>query len=132
VIREGEKPAHIVLDRSDELFAPDLAPGGVKPEDWAIARQEALRQAHSVLATLAANRKDYTQAEAEFGKLLEMAPDDAAATHRLGSPLLIRNKPLAILQQSFIWRVLLACSRTQIRLLHGSIRTRSIAPAMAT
>ncbi len=84
MIREGEKAVHIVLDRSDELFAPDLAPGGVKPEDWAIARQEALRQAHSVLAALASKRKDYTQAEAEFGKLLEMAPDDAAATYRLG------------------------------------------------
>lgn len=93
IIREGESAAHMVVDKSDELFAAAMAPGGVKAEDWAIARQEALRQAHSVLATLASNRKDYTQAEAEFSHLLELVPDDAATTYRLGVSIVGQQQP---------------------------------------
>ncbi|MDQ1469983.1 MAG: hypothetical protein QOJ99_1463 [Bryobacterales bacterium] len=93
VLKEGEKAARTVLDKSDSLFAPEMAPGSVKADDWAIARQEAIRQAHTVLATLASNRKDYSQAEAEFGKLLESTPDDGGAAYRLGVSITGQKQP---------------------------------------
>jgi tetratricopeptide (TPR) repeat protein len=83
-IAEGERAAHSLLENSPTLFAPEMAPDNVRPEDWAIARQEANRQAHAVLAALATSRKDYPQAESELGRLLEMQPDDAATSYQLG------------------------------------------------
>jgi tetratricopeptide (TPR) repeat protein len=93
ILTGGEKAARTVLSTSDSLFAPEMAPGSVKPDDWAIAREEAIRQAHTVLATLASNRKDYSQAEAEFGKLLELTPDDARAAYRLGVSIVGQKQP---------------------------------------
>src|SRR5215831_10797976 len=51
-VTQGERAAQAMVEKSPSLFAPAMAPDNIKPEDWEIARQEALRQAHSVLAAI--------------------------------------------------------------------------------
>jgi len=79
-IAAGRHSARTMLDKRDTLFAPDLMPAGVKPGDWSAARQEFIRQAHSVLATIALREMNDPAAEAELTALLEMNHDDAATS----------------------------------------------------
>src|SRR5437899_4013394 len=66
----GERAATVMITRTDELFATAMRPETVTGANWAAARTEALRQAHSVLAALASNRKDFARAESEYRALL--------------------------------------------------------------
>jgi hypothetical protein len=92
-IAAGRNAARTMLDKGDALFAPDLMPAGVKPGDWAAARQEFIRQAHSVLATIALREMNYPAAEAELTALLEMNHDDAATSLQLGAAIVSEKMP---------------------------------------
>src|SRR5580704_9836832 len=82
-----------MLDKGDALFAPDLMPAGVKPGDWSAARQEFIRQAHSVPATIALREMNYPAAEVELTALLEMNHDDAATSLQLGAAIVSEKMP---------------------------------------
>jgi tetratricopeptide (TPR) repeat protein len=89
----GQNAARTMLDKGNELFAPDMMPAGVKDGDWAAARQDFVRQAHSVLATVALNEKNYAEAEAELAALLEMNHDDPATSFQLGRAIVAEMRP---------------------------------------
>lgn len=77
--------------------AAEMMPAGVKASDWAAAREDFIRQAHSVLVTLAINQKDYPAAEAELTALIrmnrEMNRDDAATSFQLGRAIVAEKSP---------------------------------------
>jgi len=99
-VTAAQNAAHAMLAKADALFAPDLMPAGVKAGDWEAARQEFIRQAHSVLAAVALNQKNYPAAEAELTALLEMNHDDALTSYRLGKAVVAEMRtdryPVAI------------------------------------
>jgi hypothetical protein len=92
-ITAGRNAARAMLDKGDVLFAPGLMPAAVKAEDWAAARQEFIRQAHSVLAMIALREMNYPAAEAELTALLEMNHDDAATSLQLGAAIVSEKMP---------------------------------------
>jgi hypothetical protein len=96
-IAAGQNAARAMLDKGDALFATDLMPAGVKPGDWMAARQEFIRQAHSVLAMIALKEMNYPAAEAELTALLnlnhDMNHDDAATSLQLGAAIVSEKMP---------------------------------------
>jgi len=84
-ISAGAEAARAMLAKAMALFALEMKPPAVKPEDWKTAWEEAVHQAHSTLAAIAFNQKDYPKAETELLALLEDKPDDAATAFQLGS-----------------------------------------------
>jgi hypothetical protein len=96
-ITAGQTAARAMLNKADALFAPDLMPDGVKAGEWAAARREFIRQAHSVMATIELNTRNYPAAEAELIALIaldhEMNRDDAATSLQLGAAIISEKMP---------------------------------------
>jgi tetratricopeptide (TPR) repeat protein len=94
----GQKAAKTVLDNLDTYFAADSKPFGATDQQWADARTEGRKklelQAHSVLGWVAFAKHSDPEAEAEFKKILELAPDTAQVSYWLGS-VIIRQKNVA-------------------------------------
>jgi len=61
-ISAGAEAARAMLAKAMALFALEMKPPAVKPEDWKTAWEEAVHQAHSTLAAIAFNQKDYPKA----------------------------------------------------------------------
>ncbi|MES1260114.1 MAG: hypothetical protein ABUS49_00150 [Acidobacteriota bacterium] len=94
----GQKSAKAVLDNLDTYFATDSKPFGATDEQWTQARTTGRKtlelQAHSVLGWVAFAKHSDAEAETEFKKILELAPDTAQVSYWLGS-VIIRQKNVA-------------------------------------
>jgi len=91
------KAAQDIEDNLNKYLAPENKPANVTDDQWKQAKQTMEMQAHTILATIAMNKKtpegDAT-AEKEFKKEMEVAPGDASATYQLGV-LILRERNLA-------------------------------------
>jgi tetratricopeptide (TPR) repeat protein len=91
VLDGGQKAATQIVDSLDTTFAAGAKPAGATDQQWADARKTFELQAHSVLGWVAMTRKTDPEAEAQFKKILELAPDSAQVSYWLGS-VIIRQK----------------------------------------
>jgi hypothetical protein len=91
------KAAQDLEDNLNKYLAPENKPENVTDEQWKQARQTMEMQAHTILATIAMNKKNPegdAAAEKEFKKEMELSPGDASATYQLGV-LILRERNLA-------------------------------------
>jgi hypothetical protein len=91
----AEKAAKDLADNIDSYFSPANKQPATTADQWDQAKKGVNLQAHTVLATIAFNKKtpegDAT-AEAEYKKLIELAPEASGGTsYQLGS-LILREK----------------------------------------
>lgn len=91
LLENGDKAAKQILDNLDSYFAPAAKPAGASEQQWADARKTFELQSRSVLGWVAMTKKNDTEAEAQFKKILELAPDSAQVSYWLGS-VIIRQK----------------------------------------
>ena len=91
----AQKAAQDLADNIDKYLAPENKPANATEDQWKQARAQLEQQAHTVLATVAMNKKtpegDAT-AEKEFRKILEMAPGNASIAYTLGTLILRERK----------------------------------------
>ncbi len=91
-LQAGEKAAHQLLDGLNTYFddalrsLPQLAE--LSPADWAKIRSTSEMQAHSLLAYIAALKKDDATSEAEYRKVLLIDPTQAATSYQLGRTII--------------------------------------------
>jgi hypothetical protein len=86
-ISAGAAAARAMLAKASAMFAVDMKPPAVKPDDWKTAWDEAVLDAHVTLASIALNRRSYPEAEAEYLAILAEHPSDAATAFRMGSAI---------------------------------------------
>ena len=94
LLDSGQKAAKQILDNLDNYFAAGAKPAGATDQQWADARKTFELQSHSVLGWIAFAKKSDPEAETEFKKILELAPDSAQVSYWLGS-VIIRQKNVA-------------------------------------
>jgi hypothetical protein len=92
-ISAGAEAARTMLAQAVALFAEDMKPPAVKPDDWKTAWDEAVRQAHATLAAIALNRKNFADAETQYLAVLEAHPGDAATALQMGSAIVSERNP---------------------------------------
>jgi tetratricopeptide (TPR) repeat protein len=88
----SEKADQTLIEKADTFFAPDIKMASVKAEDWAKAKNDVVTLAHKSLANIGMQRKDYPAAEAEYRKMLEANPNDAATAYLLGTAIASERK----------------------------------------
>jgi tetratricopeptide (TPR) repeat protein len=91
-IADAKKAAQTVIDKADTLFSAENKIANVPDDKWAQAKQQVLVQAHSALATLATNAKDYPAAEEEYKKLIKLDEANASSFYLLGTAILSEKK----------------------------------------
>ncbi len=84
----GQKAAKQIIDSLDVSFAAGAKPAGATDQQWADARKTFELQAHSVLGWVAMTRKSDAEAETQFKKILELAPDSGQVSYWLGSVII--------------------------------------------
>ena len=94
-VAAAEKAAKDLADNIDSYFSPANKQPATTDDQWAQAKKGVTLQVHTVLATLAFNKKTPdgdAAAEAEYKKLIELAPEASGGTsYQLGS-LILREK----------------------------------------
>lgn len=88
----GQKAAQNLVDNIDQYFADANKPAQVSADQWKQAKTQVEITAHTVLATAAAAKKDDATAEAEYKKVLQVAPDSAQTSYDLGRLILRQQK----------------------------------------
>ncbi len=83
----AEKAAHTLIDKADTFFSPEMKMSTVTDAQWKEARSTVLMQANQSLAAIAVAKKDYPAAEAQYRKMLELNPNDAATAYLLGTSI---------------------------------------------
>jgi hypothetical protein len=98
----AQKAAQDLADNLDKYLAPENKPAGATDAQWSQAKQQIELQAHSVLATVAATKKDDAKAEAEYKKILAFDANSAPTAYALGI-LIYREKNLARVPEALFW-----------------------------
>ncbi len=88
----AEKADHTLIDKADTLFSPDIKMANVDSAAWSKAKNDVVALAHRSLATIDMQKKDYPAAEAEYHKMLEANPNDAATAYLLGTAIASERK----------------------------------------
>jgi hypothetical protein len=101
----AQKASQDLADNIDKYLAAENKPAGATDDQWKQAHAQLEQQAHTVLATLAMNKKtpdgDAT-AEKEFRKVLEMSPGNASIAYTLGT-LILREKNVARIPEGLFY-----------------------------
>jgi hypothetical protein len=95
-LANASKAAQDLADNADKYFSDENKQPNVTPQQWATAKTGVALTAHTVLATIAMGKKNAegdAAAEAEFKKVLGLAPDSAATAYQLGT-LILREKKI--------------------------------------
>ena len=98
----AQKAAQDLVDNLDKYLSPENKPPAATDAQWTQAKQQITLQAHSVLATVAAAKKDDAKAEAEYKKILVLDPNSASTAYSLGT-LIYRQKNLARIPEALFW-----------------------------
>jgi tetratricopeptide (TPR) repeat protein len=88
----AEKADQTLIEKADTLFAPGIKMSNVDDATWTKAKSDVLTLAHKSLANIAMLRKDYPAAEAEYHKMLEANPNDAATAYLYGTAIASERK----------------------------------------
>jgi hypothetical protein len=91
----AQKAAQDLADNLDKYLSPANKPANATDDQWKAAHSQLEQQAHTVLATIAMNKKtptDDAAAEKEFKKVLELSPGNASAAYTLGTLILRERK----------------------------------------
>jgi hypothetical protein len=96
------KAAQDLIDNLDKYLAAENKPPNVSDDQWKQAKTTIEVQAHSVLASVAAAKKDDATAEAEYKKVLVLDPNSASTAYSLGT-LIYRSKNLQRFPEAFFW-----------------------------
>jgi tetratricopeptide (TPR) repeat protein len=88
VVDAAQKAAQTLIDKSDTFFSAENKMANVTDDQWAQAKKQILLQAYGTLATIATNKKDYSTAEADYRKLIDMDPNNAIMSYYLGTAIL--------------------------------------------
>ncbi len=89
----GEKAANTLIAGLDKYFDPAKKPAGVTDVQWKTQRDATEVSAHTTLAWIAAQRKDWVNAEKENTKLLALNASNAPASFALASAILAQKQP---------------------------------------
>jgi Tfp pilus assembly protein PilF len=96
------KAAQDLIDNLNKYLAPENKPAAATDEQWAQAKHTIELQAHSVIAAVAAAKKDDAKAEAEYRKVLALDPNSASTAYSLGT-LIYRQKKLERIPEALFW-----------------------------
>jgi len=89
LLDEGQKDAKQVVDNFDPFFNAGAQKFLNVPDDkWAAAKHLVQLQAHSALGWIAMQKRDWTTAETEFKKVLELDPANGQVDFWLGSAII--------------------------------------------
>ncbi len=80
----SQKAAQQIVSNLDTYFAPGVKPAQATDQQWADAKHTFELQAHSALGWDAMQKKNDTEAEKEFRKILEISPNEAQISYWLG------------------------------------------------
>ncbi len=83
----SDKAAHMLIDKSDTFFSPDMKMSNLTDDQWKAAKTAVLLQANQAIAAVAVAKKDWPAAEAQYKKMLEANPNDAATSYLLGTAI---------------------------------------------
>ena len=84
----GQKAGKDLEDHFEEYFNDSMKPATATADQWAAAKKNSAIQVHSILANIAQTNKDDATAEAEYKKVLEVDPTQAASSYYLGLTIL--------------------------------------------
>lgn len=91
----AQKAAQDLADNIDKYLAPENKPANATDDQWKAAHAQLEQQAHTVLATIAMNKKTPdgdASAEKEYRKILDMSPGNASVAYTLGTLILRERK----------------------------------------
>jgi len=83
----SDKAAHMLIDKSDTFFSPEMKMSNLTDDQWKAAKTAVLLQANQSIAAVAVSKKDWPAAEAQYKKMLEANPNDAATSYLLGTSI---------------------------------------------
>jgi len=83
----SDKAAHMLIDKSDTFFSPEMKMSNLTDDQWKAAKTAVLLQANQAIAAVAVAKKDWPGAEAQYKKMLEANPNDAATSYLLGTAI---------------------------------------------
>ena len=86
-LASADKAAHTILDKADAYFSPEMKMTTTTDDQWKQAKAAVQLQANQTIAAVAAAKKDWPAAEAQYKKMLEMNPNDAATSYLLGTAI---------------------------------------------
>jgi hypothetical protein len=101
-VAAAQKAAQDLIDNLDKYLAAENKPPNVSDDQWKQAKSTIEVQAHSVLASVAASKKDDATAEAEYKKVLTIDPNSASTAYSLGT-LIYRTKNVQRFPEAFFW-----------------------------
>ena len=101
-VAAAQKAAQDLIDNLDKYLAAENKPANVSDDQWKQAKTTIEVQAHSVLASVAASKKDDATAEAEYKKVLVLDPNSASTAYSLGT-LIYRTKNVQRFPEAFFW-----------------------------
>jgi hypothetical protein len=104
-IDAAQKAAQLLVDNLDRYLSAGNKPANVTDQQWAEAKSQIGVQTHTVLATIAFNKKTPDTdavAETEFKKVLEIAPTAASTTYQLGV-LILRERKVARIPEALYY-----------------------------
>lgn len=83
----ADKASHMLIDKADTFFSPEMKMSNLTDDQWKAAKTAVVLQANQSLAAIAISKKDYPAAEAQYRKMLESNPNDAATSYLLGTAI---------------------------------------------
>jgi tetratricopeptide (TPR) repeat protein len=93
----GQNPTPAVLDQGEKastaLLSINDAPATMTPQAWATQKPQIQNLAHTTLAWVAGQKKDWPTAEVEYQKVLEADPNNGAADYQLATAIWSEKKP---------------------------------------
>jgi tetratricopeptide (TPR) repeat protein len=93
----GQTPAPAVLDQGQKaataLINVNDAPATMTPQQWATQKPQVQNLAHTTLAWIALQKKDWPTAEAEYQKVLQADPNNGAVDYQLATAIYSEKNP---------------------------------------
>jgi hypothetical protein len=88
----ADKASHMLIDKADVFFSPEMKMSNLTDDQWKAAKTATILQANQSLAAIAVSRKDFPAAEAQYKKILESNPNDAATSYLLGISIISQKQ----------------------------------------
>jgi tetratricopeptide (TPR) repeat protein len=93
----GQTPAPAVLDQGQKaataLINVNDAPATMTPQQWATQKPQVQNLAHTTLAWIALQKKDWPTAEGEYQKVLQADPNNGAVDYQLATAIYSEKNP---------------------------------------
>ncbi len=93
----GQPPSAAVLDQGEKaaqaLLTVNDPPPTIQPDQWATQKPQVQNLAHTTLGWIALQRKNWTTAEAEYQKSLQIDPNNSAIAYQLATAIYSEKDP---------------------------------------